>query len=536
MKRLLAAIFTLFFLAANAQQNTLLTPAFWQGKPDAAAIKAEVDKGNSPSQFNGSNFDPVVMAINADASTESIKYLLSQPGNEVNKVTHDSRNYLHWAASKGNTEVMEYLLSKGAVIDNEDSHGSTPLFFAAGAAQSNTKVYDLLIAKGADLKKDVNSDGANVLLLAIANDKELALTNYFVSKGLDLNSTDAAGNNAFSYAARSGNVEVLKSLVQKGIKPNPYAMLMAAQGSRRGANTIEVYQYLESLNIKPAVTGKNGENVLHAIVRKQNQTDIIKYFLARGVDVNQQDEEGNSVFMNAVAANRDTAVIVMLLPHIKNINLVNEKGVSALAMAVRGNLPGVVSYLIGKGAVVKGLDKSGNTLAYYALESYRPAGGPGFGGPGGQAPSGGRPGAQGGPGQAGAGRADAAGRPGERTFNGPKPEDFETKIKILQKEGLDITAPQENGNSLYHLAVVKNDISLLKRLQPLGLDVNAKNKEGFTALHKAALISKDDVVLKYLLSIGAKTDVKTNFEETAFDLASENEYLTKNNVSLTFLK
>jgi len=519
MKKLFFAILSLVSLAASAQQNTLLSSSFWQGKPGIAAIKAEVEKGNSPSQLNAMSFDPVVMAINADASAETIKYLLSQPGNDVNKLTHDSRNYLHWAANRGNTEAVEYLLDKGAKIDNEDSHGFTPVLFAAGSGQQNTKVYNLLISHGVNLQKSVNAEGANALLISIANDPELVLTSYFVSKGLQLNSTDAAGNNAFSYAAKSGNIELLKKLLQKGIKPNQNAMLMAAQGSRREATKLEVYQYLESLNLKSTLTGKNGENVLHTIVRKPKQDEVIKYFLAKGVDVNQADEEGNTVLMNAAASNRDTAVFTDLLARVKNINQVNQTGASALTLAVRGNSAEVVSFLIRQGADLKVLDKKGNSLAYYAIESYRSQGGPGFGGRTGQAP---------------ANAKTAGGEQAER--NASKQDDFDTKIKTLQKAGLDMAAPQENGNNLYHLAVAKNNLSLLKRLEPLGLDVNARNKDGMTALHKAALIAKDDTLMKYLLSLGAKKDAVTNFDETAFSLASENESLTKNNVSVTFLK
>ena len=70
----------------------------------------------------------------------------------------------------------------------------------------------------------------------------------------------------------------------------------------------------------------------------------------------------------------------------------------------------------------------------------------------------------------------------------------------------------------------------------MNIDINAANKEGFTALHKAAMLGKDDVVLKYLISLGAKKDIKTSFSETAFDLASENENFSKQNISLAFLK
>jgi len=225
MKKLLIAIFTFVSVSAistgvQAQQNALLEQSFWKNSPDVNAVKAEIEKGSNPSQFNGNLFDPVVMAINAGAPNPTIEYLLSQPGNGVDKLTHDGRIYLHWAAMRGNTEVMEYLVAKGAKGNFVDGHGATPINFAAGGGQQNTKVYDICLAHGADLKKDLNQDGANALLIAVANDKDLVLTNYFISKGLDLKSTDAAGNNAFSYAARAGKIEVLKTLLEKGVPAN----------------------------------------------------------------------------------------------------------------------------------------------------------------------------------------------------------------------------------------------------------------------------------------------------------------------------
>ncbi|WP_221392872.1 ankyrin repeat domain-containing protein [Dyadobacter sp. NIV53] len=494
MKKIFIAICTFISIATSietkAQQNVLLEQSFWKTSPDVTAVKAEIEKGSNPSQFNGNLFDPVVLAINAGAPNPTIEYLMTQPGNTVDKATHDGRIYLHWAAMKGNVELMEYLVAKGAKGNYVDGHGATPINFAAGGGQQNTRVYDICLAHGADLKKDLNNDGANALLIGIANDKDLALTNYFVSKGLDLKSTDAAGNNAFSYAARAGKIDILKTLLQKGVPANSNAILMAAQGSRGGANPIEVYQYLESLNLKPTVIGKSGENALHAIVRKPKQDEIIKYFISKGVDVNKADEDGNTVFMNAAASNRDTATLGMLLSNVKNINLGNSKGVSALAMAVRSNSPEVIGYLVGKGADIKTTDKNGDNLDFYLVQSY----------------------------------------------NAQRVPEFEAKLKVLQDKGFKVEEPASNGNTLYHLAVAKNDLSLLKRLEAFKIDINAKNKEGLTALHRAAMISKDDTMMKYLLSVGAKKEIETNFKETAFDLAGENESLSKNNVTVNFLK
>ena len=496
MKKLLIVIFALFSIVAHAQQNTLLEQSFWQNSRDVNAIKAEIERGNDPAQLNRMSMDPVVLAINSGAPTASILYLLTLPGNGVNKITHDSRNYLHWAANRGNVELMEYLVAKGAKTDLEDSHGFTPLNFAANSSQPNTKVYDICLAHGADLKKDLTPEGANALLLAIAGDKDFHLTDYFISKGLDLNSKDSQGNNAFSYAARAGNIDAIKALMAKGVSVNENAMLMAAQGSRRGANSISLYQYLEGLHVKPTAINKNGENVLHIIVRRPGQNEIIQYLLSKGVDVNQADEEGNTVFMNA-ASSRDTSAMAILLPHVKNVNQANNKGVTALAIAVRSSSPDVVRYLIKKGASVNVTDANGDNLGYYLVQSYTSL----VQGP-----------------------------------NAPKPEDFDAKLNILQEKGFQAASPQKNGNTLYHLAVARNDLSLVKRLGTLHLDVNSKNKEGYTALHKSAMVSTNDEIMKYLLSIGAKKDLSTSFSETAYDLASENESLVKNKISVQFLK
>lgn len=497
-------LFISFALAATLfvsaqQKNTLLDPSFWKTAPDVNAVNAEIAKGNSPSASTPNAFDVTVMAINNDAPEATIKFLLEQPGNEVTKSTHDNRIYLHWAANKGNLAIVEYLIAKGSDINLEDSQGYTPITFAANNGQKNTAVYEALFKAGIAPNKKYK-DGVNLLLMAIPSDKNLALTDYFVSKGLSLKDVDNDGNTAFNYAARTGNTTLLKTLLEKGVKYTDAALLIAAQGSRRDANTIETYNYLvDDLKIKPTVTSKTGETVLHFLAGKSNQNEIINYFLTKGVDPNKADAEGNTALM-AAAASRETAALELLLPLVKNNNWQNSKGESALTMAVKSGTPEAVALLLSKGAAVNVLDKDGNNLGYYLIQSYKPMG------------------------------------RGPEASNGAKQDPFEAKLKLLQDKGFNIVAPQKDGSTLYHFAVAKNDLTLLKKIANLNIDVNAKNKNGLTALHKAALISKDDTLLKYLVSVGAKKEITTDFDESAYALAKENESLTKNNVSLEFLK
>ncbi|RYY18340.1 MAG: ankyrin repeat domain-containing protein, partial [Chitinophagaceae bacterium] len=457
MQRMKFAVLGLFIamsMTIHAQQkNVFLDPAFWQTKPGPEAIKAAIEKGNDPSEYNPSNFDPVVLAINNGAANESVKYLLEQKGNDVNKLTHDGRTYIFWAASKGNTELMEHLVSKGAkVAGQQDNHGYSVLNFAANGGQKDTKVYDICLKNGADLKKDLTHEGANALLLVLPSDADGKLTEYFVAKGLSLKSTDAQGNTAFDYAARAGNIGLMKSLKAKGISHTDNAIILAAQGSRRGSAPIETFQYLETIGIKPTVLSKNGENVLHLIVRRPGQEKLIQFFLDKGVKADQVNQDGNNVFMNAAAANRELSTLELLRSGITDINKANKDGYTALTLAVRSNSPEVVQYLVEKGAKTDVKDLKGDNLSVHLVDAYNPR----------------------------------------------QAKDFETKLDILKKGGLNITEVQPNGNTLYHLAVAKNDVNLLKLVSTLTADVNAANKEGFTALHKAAMLGKDDAVLKYL--------------------------------------
>lgn len=497
----LAFAVTLFVSAQ--QKNSLLEQSFWKTNPDVATLQAEIAKGNNPSESNDRSFDPVVLAINNDAPAPTIKFLLEQPGNPVTKSTHDNRIYLHWAAGKGNLEIVEYLIAKGSDINLEDSHSSFPITAAASNGVTNTAVYDAFFKAGIDPKKKYQ-DGANLLLIAIPSDKTLALSTYFATKGMSLKDVDNNGNTAINYVAKTGNIALIKTLLEKGVKYTDNALIFAAQGSRRDVNTLETYKYLvEDLKLKPTLANKEGQTVLHFLVSKPNQTEIISYFLSKGVDVNKADNDGNTALIVAASA-KETASLEQLLPIVKTINAQNTKGESALTVAVKSGTPTAIELLLNKGADIKTVDKEGNNLGYYLVQSYRPQMGMG----------GGRP--EGG--------------------NAQKQDPFATKAKLLHDRGLNLATPQKDGNTLYHLAVAKNDLALLKKIADLNIDINTKNKDGLTALHRATMIAKDDTILKYLISIGAKKEITTDFKESTFDLAKENESLTKNKTDLEFLK
>ncbi|MGJ5641666.1 ankyrin repeat domain-containing protein [Formosa sp. S-31] len=494
-KGVLGAFLSVGLFAQAQQSNVFLERDFWKSNPSVEVVKEKIKAGNDPTERNSASFDPVTLAILQGLPDETIEYLITQKGNDVNKLTHDGRTYIFWAANKGKVELMEYLLERGAKTDLLDNHGFTVLNFAAATGQSNTKVYDLCLENGANLQSDLDHHGANALLLVSQRAKDFNTIYYFVSKGLDINGKDAEGNGIFHYVAKSGNIDMLNQLIEKGIDYNyknnegGNAMMFASMGGRGTSNGLELFKFLESKGISPNVTTSTGETPLHALGGKSKDAEIINYFIAKGVDVNQADQNGNTAFLNA--ASRNTLDIVKLLAkEVKTINATNKKGESALALAVQNNSAAVVTYLINNGADVNVLDAEGNNLIAYLIQGYS-----------------------------------------ERNSN-----EFKQKLELLKQKGLDVSKPQNNGNTVYHLALDKNSLDLLKQLAPYGVNVNAKNKDGMTALLKASMSATDDVILKYLIGVGADKSITTDFDETAFDLANENELLKANKININFLK
>ena len=192
-----------------------------------------------------------------------------------------------------------------------------------------------------------------LLMMGISNDPALTLTSFFESKGMSLQDVDDQGNTVFDHAAKAGDLALLKTLLARAVKPSDNAVLMAAQGSRRGPASMDVFQFLlHDLQLNPQVVAPGGDNVLHYLVRRPNQSELVRFFLEKAVDPNQINQDGNNVLMNAVSGN-DIAMAGLISDRIKQINAVNKKGETALFMATRNSSLAMMNLLIEKGADVK---------------------------------------------------------------------------------------------------------------------------------------------------------------------------------------
>jgi ankyrin repeat protein len=497
-KNILLTCIQVFFVlsqVAGQSNNELLVRNFWKQQPSIELIKSKIKEGHSPSEMNRFKFDATVYAILENNSLETVKFLLAQ-GNTVDKITHDGRNYLMWAAYKGNLELMKYLIEEGSDISIIDQHGYSLFMFPASTGQSNIAMYQYLINElGVDIGNEKDRSGRNALLAYATRLSDFDVIDFFISEGLDIHSVDEDGNGIFHFAVQTGNREVVAKLVSdyhvstdKNTQTNENGILFATRrSSRSGETDLSFYQFLmDEYNLDPAIISIDGNTALQNLATRTRNVDIFEYFLEKGVDVNQTDDKGNNALMYASSANH-SEIIELLISKTNDINAKNKLGYSALTLAVRSNTPETVELIINKGADAGVIDKKGNNLAYHAVDSYD-----------------------------------------------GNPEVFNQKMKYLLESGVDVKRKQENGNSLVHAAVNKDDLDVLRSVLSYGLDINAVNDHGETALHQAALQTRDVAILQYMVDAGARRELTTEFDETAFDLAKNNELLIGKNID--FLK
>ena len=410
MRIFLLFLTTLFTATVYGQStNVFLDRSYWKEKPSIEQVKADIKAGNDPAEFDNHKFDAVTWAIIEDVSDDVVWFLLEQEGNDVNKRSHDGRTPIFWAAYRGNLNFIKTLIKKGAKTDLIDSHGYSLVNFSATTGQVDTDLYDLCIKEGTELQNESNNDGATPLLLILPHLKSTDMISYFTSKGLELDHTDKNGNNAFAYAAKSGNQLIMDYLLEQNISPkanNSAAVLFACKGMRRKKNGLETFQYLQEKGLSLNTVDDQKKNALHYLASGCKDASVLDFFLNQGLS------------LNSIDANGDT-------PYFK---------------AFQHNSAEIISHLLSK---------------------------------------------------------------------------EELKHKVNSK-----------GENIIHLAAKRGNIDILKVAIEVEDGVDVLSEDGLTPLHIAAMKSKDFDLIITLLESGANKEVKTPFEETAFDLAIENQWLT----------
>ncbi|KAJ5995518.1 hypothetical protein N7481_002495 [Penicillium waksmanii] len=198
--------------------------------------------------------------------------LLSQ-GARIDYVdSKDGQTPLHKACSSGNSEIVKFIIRRGADVDVRDFLGNTPLHVACSTR--NEGAVKLLIEGGADVNQIMNT-GETALHVA-SNFGEVGIVRLLLETDAEIDIKGNDGRTPLHKAALGGT-----------------ALHLCLSGK-----SVEVMEVLLRYGADVNLVDDDGNTVLHKVCRF-GWKDVVKLLLKYGADVDMKGYEGMSALQLA---------------------------------------------------------------------------------------------------------------------------------------------------------------------------------------------------------------------------------------------
>jgi ankyrin repeat protein len=404
---------------------------------------------------------------------------------DVNRRNADGSTPLQWAVYRGDLAEARRLLRAGADVSLANNYGATPMSLAAEVG--NADMLALLLEAGANADSP-NADGQTALL-AVARTGNVQAAQLLLSAGATVDARERwGGQTPLMWASARRHPEMMRLLISKGADVDArsidrnYQRHVTAEGRPKsldsGGLTPLLYAARENCQACVEVLLDNGadidlpdpDGVSPLLVAIMNANwDLARQLILAGADVNQWDIYGESPLFTAVdlrnrldggrasidPPNKTTglAIVNLLLERGANPNMqlffkpANVRG----ATNTRGSTPLIRAANNGDLEVVKILLAHGADATIYMADRQTPI------------------------------HAVIAGRSSEQ-------QALEL-IRLLHTAGTDVNVTalinhreEIRGGTALHYAVRKRQKEVIKLLASFGIDLNATDQDGLTAL------------------------------------------------------
>jgi ankyrin repeat protein len=446
------------------------------------------------------DYGVTAMQLAADSSnTEAIELLL-KAGADPDSPNPDGETALHLVARAGNLEAAKLLLRAGAHVDARERFGAqTPLMWAV--ARRHPEMVELLLSKGADVDarsavrdyqrvataesraKQLDRGGFTPLMYA-ARENCGDCVEVLLKHKVDVNQPDPSGMSPIVIAIMNSNWDIAKRLIEAGADVNEWDIF--------GQAPLHVA-------ISNMTSRGNGDPLDMDKPNKATGREIVQMLVDRGADPNQQlyyraagrgfgggTGRGTTPFMVACSTG-DIDVVKLLLAHGANPKLATSDGQGPIIIAVGSRAGGTGNPGAARGGARPPAAAPAAPAAGISGEippavrgGTRGRGGAGAGAPG-AAPAGA---------DAGGGAETAQAGPADRMI--PSANPTVELIDLLAQSGAEVNLmakrhflQRTRGGSALHYAVRTGNKDVMAGLIKLGIDVNAKDEDGLTALDYA---------------------------------------------------
>jgi ankyrin repeat protein len=260
------------------------------GDADFQGFDRPTDDGDE----DGGRLTPLVYAARANAM--DVARLLIEAGADVNQVAGYGWSALLAATQNRNYQMAAYLIENGADVNLANTGGWTPLYLATDNRNIEDGDYPtrepdmdhmeyirLLLDSGADV---------NARMID-STETRTVFTNQWL---------DEEGATAFFRASQSGDVDLMRILIEHGADPfintelNVTPLQVAAgigwvEGvttERSTEQTIEAVRLLLDLGVDPNVQGDTGRTALHGAAHK-GATEVVRMLVEAGARMDIRD-------------------------------------------------------------------------------------------------------------------------------------------------------------------------------------------------------------------------------------------------------
>jgi uncharacterized protein len=446
----------------------------------------------------GGNGIRVVEAVK-QGNAAAVKALIAQKA-DVNAAEADGMTALHWAVRANDAPTVQMLLRAGAKVNAASRYGLTPILLAA--QNGDPTVVAALLKAGAN-PNSAMPEGETALMTA-ARTGNVDSIKLLVETGAKIDARENwQGQTALMWAAAQNNAAAVKTLVSLGADKNERSKLLSFPEFK-----------WETSGMVVTVLPRGGWTPLMYAAR-DGAADAVAALADLNADLNASDPDGTTALMYAIInAHFDTAAV--LIERGADPNVADSTGTTALYSAVDMHTmgpmlsrpsPKLVDKLdsadIAKMLIAKGANVNARLKRPIIGRHHTPTGDASLGE--GTTPL-----------------ARAAKSNDLRLMHMLLDAGADPKLTLKDRSTvLMIAAAGGAVVGAYAVAIPvteESSIEAIKLCLDRGVDVNAFNTNGATAIHSAVQRGAEKVV-KYLADNGAKLDMKNKQGRTPLDIA-----------------
>jgi ankyrin repeat protein len=202
---------------------------------------------------------------------------------DVDTPQADGATPLLWAAQWDDLAIAERLLDAGAKVDAANVYGVTPLSMAC--TNGSAKMVDRLLKAGANPNAALQTGETPIMTAALTG--KLDVVNALLGAGVDVNAREAGrGQTALMWAVSEGHRDVVKALVQRGAdvrarSASGFTPLMFA--ARQGDLDLVTTLLAHGAGINESAS--DGVSVLH-VATLRGHVELAELLLDEGADPN----------------------------------------------------------------------------------------------------------------------------------------------------------------------------------------------------------------------------------------------------------